>query len=342
MQTLERVFAAVALLVAVVPRSTAFAHEAPAAEWLTWERGPGAESCPDARAFQEMIEERLQSDAPAPATSPMRVVARIERSQDAGSSWHAEIHLLNPANTLLGSRVISRDEGSCAPTAKALALVAALLLSNPPSSEPGPEPPPARPSRPPPPAPVLPAAPPEPPFRAPAWTLGAQLEALGSLGLLPGLRPGGQLRLSVQPADWPELHATFARWLETEMPIGDTMSVRLNLWRTSLGASPWSWHGGPVEVGMALGPGVGRMHAEGFGYPGARSSNRWLFDFEAGGWIRGQLVGGLFAVASANIVVPLVRAHVTYTGPEGATAEAFRATAVGGLGCLGLVYLFSS
>jgi hypothetical protein len=84
------------------------------------------------------------------------------------------------------------------------------------------------------------------------------------------------------------------------------------------------------------------MNAAGFGYAGARGTNRWLLDLEAGSWIRHRLVDGLFAVASANLVLPLVRASVTYTDPVGVSREAFRANAVGVLGCLGLVYLFSS
>ena len=120
------------------------------------------------------------------------------------------------------------------------------------------------------------------------------------------------------------------------------MDMHADLWRAELGISPLSWHPGSVAAGIALGLGVGRIHVEGSGYAGARADNAWLFDIEGGAWIRRSLVGGLFVVVSADVVVPVVRSRVTRTDSAGTTAEAFRAQAVGGLGSLRLGYLFSS
>jgi hypothetical protein len=146
----------------------------------------------------------------------------------------------------------------------------------------------------------------------------------------------------VRPPGWPELHASLARWLEFETPIGDGMGMRLALWRAYLGVAPFTWHEGRIEAGVALGLGAGRMNAEGIGYAGARLAEQWLFDLDAGAWIRLRIVGALFVGAGANGFFPLVRARVTYTGSAGVTEEAFRAFPVGVLGFLGLGYLFSS
>lgn len=308
---------AAGVLAAVAP-----AQAGTTSDWLTWETGSTAQGCPDAEAFGLLVEQRLSGSISAASLSGNRVFARIVREDDEDPLWLAEVRLLTSSGAQLASRTLSLDQETCAPVANALALVTALVLANQAARE----------KR------LATAARPLPnrPEQTPApWTLAAELDAIASVGLLGGPRPAGQFRLALQGPSWLGVSAAWARWGETDRRIDDTTSARLRFWRASLDASARIWQGASSTAGVAAGIGWGRISATGTGFPTEVTSARWLYDLYGGAWMRQQLLGGLYLEMQASLLVPLVRARVTYS-TSGVSHELLVHDRVAVLGCLGL------
>lgn len=291
-------------------------------DWLTWETGSTAQGCPDAEAFGVLVEQRLAGSLPVASPSGRRVFARIVRENDDDPLWLAEVRLLTSSGAQLASRTLSLYQETCGPVANALALVTALVLTNQAAGEKKL----AIAARP---LPTPPEKPPEP------WALAAEVDAIASAGLLGGPRPAGQFGLALQGPSWLGVSAAWARWGETDRRIDDATGARLRFWRASLDASARIWRRASFATGAAAGMGWGRMSATGTGFPTEVSSARWLYDLHGGAWMRQQLLGGLYLGIQASLLVPLVRARVTYSA-SGVSHELLVHDRVAVLGCLGL------
>jgi len=155
---------------------------------LSWVRGEGAGSCPDANAIEAEVVRRLGSDPFARQPTQF-----IEAVVSQGPDSH-QVHIAMRAadGKLLGNRSLTSTAPDCRSVATAAALTIAIMidpdvLARPPASTP---PPPERP----PPEP----APPPPPSAA-SFPPGRVTALVGAgWGVLPGVAPGAGLAATAE------------------------------------------------------------------------------------------------------------------------------------------------
>ena len=322
-------------------------------DWLEWNRGGDAEACPEAEAFAAKVEKHLgRSPALAAAEARRRLAARIEREASNPSQWSAAVDVLDLSGTIVGSRTIAKSSDSCGPVADALALVAALVLSQQALAESAPSP-----IHPPPPGPALdtativispvftsevtPVAPASvAPSRPRRWTLAVDGGLVVGLGILPGLNLGGEARLLVAPPAWPALYASFALWSERTKTIAAGRGAALDLWTVGLGVCPLRALSPSWALALCAGGDVGRLRARGFGFSTAASDEQWLVELSAGGLIQRRLVRGLSAAIGLEIVIPWLSGKVAYSRSAGESVELWQRWPVAGVGSVRLVYAF--
>ena len=340
------------LYAALLVAGVGYAGEAGPGDWLEWIRAGGAEECPDAVAFAAKIEKHLgRSPALAAGDSQRRLVARIEREANAPARWSAAVDVFDPAGNVVGRRAIAKVGASCEPAADALALVAALILSDPSLADP------ASTAK----DPLLPetssaaasgtATTASAPVSSPALssdalakTRGRALAVEGGLsvaaGLLPGLGLGAEVRVLLAPTAWPALYATVARWQQATQSIPAGRGAHLDLWTAGLGACPVYARSPGWALALCAGGDVGRLSASGFGFSTSASDAQWTFGLSAGGQLQRKLAPGVSAALGLEIVVPLTRGRVAYAGSAGGSLEVWRASPVAGVGSLRLGYAF--
>jgi len=341
------------LLYATLP-SAAVVHadlaENATGDWLEWIRAEGAEACPDAAAFAAKIEEHLgRSPGLAAGESRRKLVARIGREADPRSRWSASVDVLDPAGNVVGRRTIAKISDSCEAVADALALVSALVLSDPSFADPQSSAdhaarlPPALSSAAAsetatiaPPSTVSSEAPVKPGRRAFAIDGGILVAA----GLLPGLALGGEVRLFAAPAAWPPLFATFALWQQAKKSIADDRGANLDLWTAGLGTCPVYARSLSWALGACAGGEVGHLRATGFGFSHTASEAQWTFGLGAGGLLQRKIVAGFSVAFGLEIMVPLRKGRVAYAPGPNQSLEVWRASPVAGAGSLRLGYAF--
>ena len=326
------------------------ASEDASGDWLEWIRAQGSASCPDTTAFVAKIETHLgHSPAQAAGESKRRLVARIQREASAPWRWLAAVEVFDFAGKIVGRRTIAKTSDACEPAADALALVAALILSDPSLAES--EAPPANPT---PllaehpseatttssaPVPVL-ALSSDPPAKPRRWAVAIDGGIAAAIGILPGLNLGGEIRLAFAPPAWPVLYTTFALWRENTKTIATGRGANLDLWTAGLGACPVYARSVAWALGLCAGVDLGRLRAAGFGFSTPASDTQWTFDLSAGTQLQRRLAAGFSAALGLEIVLPVTKGRVAYAGAAGETVEVWRASPVAGAGSLRLGYAF--
>ena len=320
-------------------------------DWLEWNRS--GDTCPDAEAFSAKVEKHLgRSPALAAAESRRRLAARIERDASNPSQWSGVVEVLDPAGTIIGSRTIAKTSDSCGPVADALALVAALVLSQQALAEPAL--PPVQPSPPEPPLntmtiPIPPVFTSEVPSVAPTsgapaqprrWMLAVDGGLVVGLGILPGLNLGGEARLLVAPPAWPAFYTSLTLWSERTKTIAAGRGATLDLWTAGLGVCPVRALSPSWAFALCAGGDVGRLRAHGFGFSTAANDKQWLMELTTGGQIQRRLVRGLSAALGLDLVIPLMSGKVAYARSAGEPVEVWRRWPVAGVGSVRLVYAF--
>jgi outer membrane biosynthesis protein TonB len=102
-------------------------------DWLVWTRGKGAVDCPSAVSLADKIAGHLQ--VPTPVLADFRHRMLVEVSRPDGGDWTAEVRLLDSRSSVVGVRTVTKSGTTCEAIAEAVALVAALMLANPPTSD---------------------------------------------------------------------------------------------------------------------------------------------------------------------------------------------------------------
>lgn len=176
-------------------------HAEPAGR-LSYERGPGAETCPDEAALRRAVAARLGEDPFDPASSR---TFRLRIS--AGSRLHGSVEAITNG-AVEGRRELESEPDACAELVEAMALAVSLTINPELVVEPAPsrEEPPAPPPANPPPAPLVsPASPKRSPQhdrtaaerseprtkRGKPLTLAVGALAHGAVGTGPGVAVGG-------------------------------------------------------------------------------------------------------------------------------------------------------
>ena len=328
--------------------------EASTSRWLEWLPDRAAGTCPDAEVFAAKVESHLgRSPAQAAAESRRRLVARIERAASDPSRWSADVEVLDPSGAVVGSRTLAKTSESCGPVVDALALVAALVLSQQALAEPE-----AKPNVPPvalPPsslesapsvattvvAPVLaPKAPAGAPERMRGWAFALEGGPLFGIGILPGLNLGGELRLLAAPPAGPAFYTRVALWPAKKASISENRGATLDLWTAGLGVCPIYAHSPLWTLGLCAGGDAGRLHARGFGFATQTSGQQWLVELSAGGHVQRKLARGYSVAIGLDFAVPLTNGRVAYAGTTGQPIEVWHRWPVAAVASARLGYAF--
>lgn len=294
-----------------------------------------------------------RSPAQAAAESRRRLVARIERAASDPLRWSADVKVLDPAGAVVGSRTLAKTSESCGPVVDALALVAALVLSQQALAEPDAEPdvpsvalPPSSPE--PAPRPATTIAAPVPatnalagaPDRVRGWAFAVEGGPVFGMGILPGLNLGGELRLLAAPPVWPAFYARVALWPEKKASISPNRGATLDLWTAGLGVCPVYARSPSWTLGLCAGGDAGQLHARGFGFASTTSGQQWLVELTAGGHVQRRLARGLTAAVGLELAVPLTNGRVAYAGTTGQPVEVWHRWPVAAVASARLGYAF--
>jgi hypothetical protein len=199
---------------------------------LSWVRGDGAGSCPDAAAIEAEVTERLGGDPFA--RTPTQFIEAIVTQKPAG--FEVAIAMRASDGKLMGNRALTSSPGDCRSIATAAALTIAILIDpDALARAPAPKPPPL--------APPVATGP-----RLPA----GRITAIGSAGwgLVPGVAPGAGLAATIDVAQpiaiglatvfYPESHTaapddnfafglTYAELVGCYAPLPPTATPRLEI-----------------------------------------------------------------------------------------------------------------
>lgn len=335
------VASAVALTFVVARALPALAEDATTFR-LSWVRGEGAGSCPDVRALEARVAERLGrnpfSDA---AAQSIEGSVALDKSE-----LKAELRVRDSGGIARGAREIRAQGTDCVELADAVVLAVALAidpnaaLGGPANTAaprpPAPPPPPLAPNEPPalaacPPArcPAPPSCPearcPEPRFPNMALTARALLGA----GMLPELAPGAAVAGEL---GGPRVRGTLGMLYFPEVSTSDEL-YSFGLTAASLGAVVAWPVGGGFEF-SALGElELGTIHAVVFDTEPVDPGDRPWFAGALGPRVAFAGLAPLRLELGANLVVPFVRPEFEVRGIAG---PVFQSSAVGGVFYFGL------
>jgi hypothetical protein len=229
---------------------------------LSWQRGPGAESCPSADQLGRRIAARIGRD-PFADEAEKSVDARVEHTSDG---WRVEVRLLDRNGHVIATREpLESNAADCSALSDAVVLSVALAIE-PDAALPPPKPPPAPVS-----APVVAPTCPAPSCPTPTCppclqlqtTHGttrarASLRALGALGVLPAPAPGVSLGAEIDP-DW---GVTFgAAMLYLPEVDNDDGTLAFGLSAVELSACPTLLESDSTSLQACLGFQIGSLHA---------------------------------------------------------------------------------
>jgi hypothetical protein len=342
------------------------------APWLRWPTARGSNACLDAGAFADKVERSLgRSPTVAANDARVTVAARIERvagpSPGTATRWWGEIQVRGGDGAVRGTRSIDREDASCQPLADALALATALVLSADGAVPPPPvaastttlEAGPSSPSTPEPaskPAAVSPAlltarpraAPVEsarvetvPRARVPrSWKLGVEGGIAFGVGLLPEPSLGARASVFLQLQRGTKIFAAASAWSQQTSSIGAGRGAALSLAWVGLGACPLNGDWRAFAWRACARGDVGRLRVLGFGFTLSTSQDRVTGDAAAGVGVERRLVGPLYAGAATELIVPLIRDRIAYSGASGEVVPIFRPAPVAGIGELHLACVF--
>ena len=334
-----RATSAIALLLSLVSVARADYHVV-GVPWLEW--SCTGESCPTPVEFAAKVSEHLGASAALVAEhSQAKIWACVERlPAQAGqpTAWLAEARLLDKAGSVVSTRTISKDGESSATMADALALVTALLLSNPPEKPQRAPSTPGTPSAAPAPRATADTPPPSPPEPR-RW--GAKLDAgvSAALGLLPGLSGAGEIRAFADPPSGRTLFARLAFWPESTATVSPGQGSTLRLTTAGAGLCPVRGHTGSRGFALCAGADVGWLRASGFGFANSTRRDLWFADVTAEGEVEQSIADGFFASFGLRAIVPLIRTKVAYF-TLGSATQVYRPWPVAAAAHLGLGYIF--
>jgi hypothetical protein len=320
---LGRILAA-AIVVGGMLRAIGPVHAAAPPVRLIYERGPGAESCPDEDGLRAEVAARLGQD-PFAATGGRTVIARIRRDP---SGLRAHIEIRDEGGKATGSRDLESTKGDCKELSSAVAFAISMAID--PLAATGPSPSASSPSETPAPAgstvvpiaePASPAIVPSPPPSAgpPASStpsepiaIRATLGGYGSLGIGPTAQPGVSAAVGVASRTWSfDLEGRRDVPIEAARGAGQVSASVL-----ALSISPCIRREGPATFGLCALASLGALQGSGNDVRSPRS--------ETGVWgavgVRALIevrLGGPFAAGAAlDLLAPVVRTTLVLDGSE--------------------------
>ena len=310
--------ALVVLSTVLASTTPASAEEAVALPRLVVDRGPGAESCPDALALAAAVSAAL--GRPALSSAPTAAAAETTFTVEMSRGPSGFTAVLRAAGKRRGERVVSDEGASCVGLSEALATMFAMVLDAQASAVTIEVPSPVTPSpgrTAPPPAVTVPPAEQDEGATLPADPL--RIDAVASLALARGLLPAtaagvhGEIRLRARSAFVFGPGILYLPGRERSHPpgvvdvslvSGSVFGCYLPLDRPTL-----------PRVSVCLEPMAGALHGSGRGYvtPPQAVTRPWLA-LGAGLRVDGG-IGGPFAwTVGGTIVAPITRERLAVTG----------------------------
>ncbi len=286
-------------------------------------RLPGAESCISAADLGARIETHLgRKVLVSPSVADLSIEGRVEPTgQGAARRFRATVGGTRRSGEPIGTRELVSPTGDCRSLDDGLVIVLALMIDPDATAPAQPEPPPPLP------APItreivseriivreIERVPPEP-ARAP-WLVDASAAGVAAFERVPGVAPGVRVGLRAGPSRLAAFELSFGALPSGALDAG-TRRVAVAVLDAGLAFCPGLALGSRFEVGGCAGMRVGVVRSTGQGFDADHDVDRGLADVAVGPRATATLVGPLFAVASASLVVPLVRQETTATNAAG-------------------------
>lgn len=293
-----------------------------------------AAQCMDAERLRVAVEQRLGRTV-IDAEAKLIVTVTFEARQPKG--WIARITLSDDQGRRLGERELVTNAERCDDLDSSLALVTALLVDAPP------EPVDEQPSTPeqPPPKPTRLLEPqerqkPPPPPPAEPWRLMVGLNALGSFGHTPHIKPGARFDFDARPPEFVWLKLELRLDLPSTFEDESTgAGAELRYAGGALAICPWVGERSPA-VWLCLGQELGWIQARGLELDLNREHSRIALQIFARLGLALHAVGPLWFRVGLTGGVPLMRDRYIFSGSDGQTHELFSTQPVVATGELGL------
>lgn len=301
---------------------------------LAVQHGASTQDCLSEAKLRAGVERRLKRRVfVEPARAGLKLEVAYERR---GSEVEARITITSADGTPRGTRSLV-TEGHCSRLDDSLALSVALLVDQPPEPEPpSPAPPPTSPSAPPAPA-RRPATAIEIPRDVSAarepWQLRLGVALLTAFRVLPDLKPGLGLNMTVVPHQFVPLTLQAEAFGVATSERDARSGARFRLLRAGLGVCPELSASSERSLSACFGQKLAWMTVQGFGFDRDARQRSLGFSLAAGAAGRLQLVAPVWLRGYLGAEVPLVRDSWN-SGGRGPT-RLFRASPVAIAGEIG-------
>jgi hypothetical protein len=167
-------------------------------------------------------------------------------------------------------------------------------------------------------------------------------DALGAIGVVPGIGTGGDIRFEVGFLQWLDLRASLFSVYSSRQAIEDTTGTVDSLLLAArldgcAGLSPFSW----LKVRGCMGFAAGTFITHGIDYESSRTEAK-LWNASASGvdWLF-TLSDGLKLACAIDALFPTSRRVILVLGPDGAVVAQRAIGTVGGVARIGLLFFFA-
>jgi hypothetical protein len=168
------------------------------------------------------------------------------------------------------------------------------------------------------------------------------VDALGAIGVVPGIGMGGDIRVEVGFLQWLDLRASLFSVFSGRQAIEDTtgtvdsllLAARLD---SCAGLSPFSW----LTVRGCMGLALGTFITHGNDYESIRTEAKlWIASASGLDWLF-SLSEGVKLVCAIDALFPTTRRVIQVLGPDGAVVAERPIGTVGGVARIGLLFVFA-
>lgn len=294
---------------------------------LSWVRLPGSESCISTQELGARVEKHLgRSVLVSPSVADVSLEGRVEPTASASSGARKYRVVIGGARrdgTLIGTRELVSPGADCRALDDGLVLVVALMIDPAALS-------PVRPD--------LSAAP--LPFpreimrevvhervvheiervkvESPPWLVEASVGGVAAVERVPGTAPGLVVAVRAGPSRLVAFQMSLGVVPSGELSVG-SRSVDFTILEGGFAYCPAVALTRHVEIGGCAGLRIGAVRSHGRGFGNDLDVDRGLADLALGPQLEITLAGPVFATASANALVRLLRLETTMTDAVGKT-----------------------
>ena len=305
---------------------------------LSWVRLQGAENCIATNALAQAVESRLKRKVFVSASqADVSVEGSVSQTKrGATPEWRAALNIRDARGNVIGTREIQRSGSTCSEALDESIVFVVSVMIDPDAAlgKTAPEPEPPTPPPPPPPPPqvivqreevVVQVEPPDP------WRFEASAGGTLSVGLLPSMGAGMTATVLLKPpAFWGvEFSGTYwARGSVDSNRPGASSDVSLAYGGVAL--CPLHWEKGLFSYRGCAGFELGTMQSRGVGFPTPLSDEALVAHVFLPSRFGLRVAGPLVVSLGLSLIVPLVRAELSYRAPDGTNQAIYRPAPIAG------------